>query len=229
VGLFIEPEEWDIVVRTFRCSEGEGSYHVELARSLIDLPGSLSGYIIGILVDIAPICLDREIEQLELTLGEMEEGVAESKARTARADGKAPAKVTASPGEQGKHGRKPMPPHLPRERTVHEPAPVCTGCGGTVLRKLLTFIFWLLVQPKYRETAAYSLENTGRRYELRSIDGHKRAFLTKSSNRERVCPEQGWAKADNREKDCGRCRRLPIRPALSRRRGAETGGIRVLV
>src|SRR6516162_6898768 len=63
--------------------------------------------------------LDREIEQLELTLGELEEGVAESKARTARADGKAPAKVTASPGEQGKHGRKPMPPHLPRERTVH--------------------------------------------------------------------------------------------------------------
>src|SRR5215468_5805188 len=80
--------------------------------------------------------LDREIEQLELTLGEMEEGVAESKARSARADGKAPAKVTASPGEQGKHGRKPLPPHLPRERTVHEPAPVCPGCGGTVLRKL---------------------------------------------------------------------------------------------
>jgi transposase len=80
--------------------------------------------------------LDREIEQLELTLGEMEEGVAESKARTAQAGGKAPAKVTASPGEEGKHGRKPMPPHLPRERTVHEPAPVCAGCGGTLLRKL---------------------------------------------------------------------------------------------
>jgi transposase len=80
--------------------------------------------------------LDREIEQLELTLGEMEEGVAESKARSARADGKAPAKVTASPGEEGKHGRKPLPGHLPRERTVHEPAPVCATCGGTVLRKL---------------------------------------------------------------------------------------------
>ena len=79
--------------------------------------------------------LDREIEQLELTLGEMEEGVAESKARTARADGKAP---TLAPrvGEDAKHGRKPLPAHLPRERTVHEPAPVCTGCGGTVLRKL---------------------------------------------------------------------------------------------
>ena len=29
-----------------------------------------------------------------------------------------------------------MPAHLPRERTVHEPAPTCTACGGTVLRKL---------------------------------------------------------------------------------------------
>jgi len=26
--------------------------------------------------------------------------------------------------------------HLPRERTLHEPAPACTACGGTVLRKL---------------------------------------------------------------------------------------------
>ena len=79
--------------------------------------------------------LDREIEQLELTLGEIEEGVAESKTRTARADRKAPT-VTASAGEAVKHGRKPMPAHLPRERTVHEPAPTCTACGGTVLRKL---------------------------------------------------------------------------------------------
>ena len=31
-------------------------------------------------------------------------------------------------------------------------------------------------REKYRETAAYSLENTGRRYELRSIDGHKKHF-----------------------------------------------------
>jgi transposase len=78
--------------------------------------------------------LDREIEQLELTLGELEEGVAESKIRTARADRKSP--LTASAGEAAKHGRKPMPAHLPRERIVHEPAPLCTGCGGTVLRKL---------------------------------------------------------------------------------------------
>jgi transposase len=76
--------------------------------------------------------LDREIEQLELTLGELEEGVAES---TARAAGAAPVAATRS-GEEGKHGRKPMPAQLPRERIVREPAPTCTGCGGTVLRKL---------------------------------------------------------------------------------------------
>ncbi len=79
--------------------------------------------------------LDREIEQLELTLGELEEGAVESKTRAARADGKAP-KPAAPAGEDRKHGRKPMPAHLPRERMVQEPAPVCSGCGGTVLRKL---------------------------------------------------------------------------------------------
>jgi transposase len=78
--------------------------------------------------------LDREIEQLELVLGELEEGVAESKSRAARAEkASAPA---ARVSEDHKHGRKPMPAHLPRERTVHEPAPTCTACGGTVLRKL---------------------------------------------------------------------------------------------
>src|SRR5215831_7933641 len=79
--------------------------------------------------------LDREIEQLELRLRELEEGVAESKSRTARAEAKAPAPA-ARASEDHKHGRKPMPAHLPRERTVHEPAPTCTACGGTVLRKL---------------------------------------------------------------------------------------------
>jgi transposase len=79
--------------------------------------------------------LDREIEQLELVLGELEEGVAESKSRAAPAEKKAPA-PEARASEDHKHGRKPMPAHLPRERTVHEPSPTCTACGGTVLRKL---------------------------------------------------------------------------------------------
>jgi transposase len=81
--------------------------------------------------------LDREIEQLELLLGELEEGVAEGKGRAEQAANQerampAPAK---SPNRQP-GGRKPLPAHLPRERIVYEPAPTCSCCGGTVLRKL---------------------------------------------------------------------------------------------
>jgi transposase len=79
--------------------------------------------------------LDREIEQLELLLGELEEGVAESKVRVEQAANSAiPAR--AKPPNRQPGGRKPRPAHLPRERIVHEPAPACTCCGGTVLRKL---------------------------------------------------------------------------------------------
>src|ERR1700757_4778415 len=58
-----------------------------------------------------------------------------AKAAPAGADTKTPAPA-ARASEDHKHGRKPMPAHLPRERTVHEPSPTCTACGGTVLRKL---------------------------------------------------------------------------------------------
>jgi transposase len=80
--------------------------------------------------------LDREIEQLEFVLGDLEEGVAESNERAARAQS------DATPGERRKtsdrkpFGRKPLPDHLPRERVVHEPALSCSSCGGTVLRKI---------------------------------------------------------------------------------------------
>jgi transposase len=81
--------------------------------------------------------LDREIEQLELLLGELEEGVAESKARSEQAEKKEPAApVGAKPTNRQAGGRKPLPAHLPRERTVHQPAAACSCCGGTVLRKL---------------------------------------------------------------------------------------------
>jgi transposase len=65
------------------------------------------------------------------------EGVAESQVRAERAETKdramaARAKSTSrQPG-----GRKPLPAHLLRERIVHEPAPACSCCGSTVLRKL---------------------------------------------------------------------------------------------
>jgi hypothetical protein len=81
--------------------------------------------------------LDREIEQLELLIGELEEGVAENKIRAEQAEDKARAISTrAKPSDHQAGGRKPLPAHLPRERTEHQPAAVCICCGGTVLRKL---------------------------------------------------------------------------------------------
>jgi len=78
--------------------------------------------------------LDREIEQLELLLGDLEEGIAESTARVERTR-KEPASAR-SKAERTPHGRKPLPEHLPRERIVLEPPAACTSCGGTVLRFL---------------------------------------------------------------------------------------------
>jgi transposase len=79
--------------------------------------------------------LDREIEQLELMIGEFEEGLAESTARAEQAEPKtespAPAKKAHKPT-----GRKPLPPHLPREQIMHLPQGACGCCGGTVLRKI---------------------------------------------------------------------------------------------
>jgi transposase len=82
--------------------------------------------------------LDQEIEQLELLLGELEEGVAEGRTRAEQV-----AKSPAAPRRDKRkghtpHGRKPLPEHLPREEIIHPPASSCTCCGGTVLRKVGT-------------------------------------------------------------------------------------------
>ena len=83
--------------------------------------------------------LDREIEQLELLIGDIEEGVAESEARTEQAedkDGK-PTNPERARRERSKPtGRKPLPAHLPREQVTHAPQEACSCCGGTVLRKI---------------------------------------------------------------------------------------------
>src|SRR3981189_89484 len=80
--------------------------------------------------------LDREIEQLELLLGELEESGAGSDARPERA-----ARAPATPGrptprDHKPTGRKPLPAHLPREQVTHSPQGACSCCGGTVLRKI---------------------------------------------------------------------------------------------
>ena len=80
--------------------------------------------------------LDREIEQLELILGELEEGVAESNERTVRAQPDDSRRERAKSKARKPPGRKPLPEHLVRERVVHEPPQACASCDGTVLRKI---------------------------------------------------------------------------------------------
>jgi transposase len=75
----------------------------------------------------------RLIEQLELQLAELEEGVAEEEAAAEIA---APAmEPAARPRGPRKPARRPLPENLPRERIIY-PAPcACPSCGGPV-RKL---------------------------------------------------------------------------------------------
>jgi transposase len=80
--------------------------------------------------------LDREIEQLELLIGDIEEGVAESEARTEQADDKKASPERAKRERHKPTGRKPLPAHLPREQVTHAPQGACSCCGGTVLRKI---------------------------------------------------------------------------------------------
>lgn len=64
--------------------------------------------------------LDRQIEQLELLLEDLEEG----EAATRRAS-------VPSRGERRQPVRRPLPEHLPREEVVHDPGSICPECGGT--------------------------------------------------------------------------------------------------
>jgi transposase len=85
--------------------------------------------------------LDRDIEQLELLIGELEEEAAEEEARAGGADPelddlddeKLPSRRTRS---RKRPGRAKLPEHLPRETVTHEPACTCPGCGGTVFSRV---------------------------------------------------------------------------------------------
>jgi transposase len=71
--------------------------------------------------------LDREIEQLELLLGDIEESDAERQARTEAPDGEA----SSTPPSKKPSVRKPLPDHLPLETITHEAPCVCPTCGAT--------------------------------------------------------------------------------------------------
>jgi transposase len=70
------------------------------------------------------------LDQLELQLAELEEGVAQDSVA---------AELTMPPDdaetERQKPARRPLPDHLPRERVVHQGPHDCPSCGGE-LRKL---------------------------------------------------------------------------------------------
>jgi transposase len=68
--------------------------------------------------------LDRQIEQMELRLEELQ---------TTQAELPPVAKPQAE--EKSKPVRRPLPEHLPRERVVHEPACNCPDCG-TAMKKI---------------------------------------------------------------------------------------------
>ena len=89
--------------------------------------------------------LDRDIEQLELLIGELEEE--DRRGRCTRwprpiPPGMRHSRMTRSPRSEGLGPRKNvpvrarLPDHLPRETVTHEPACTCPGCGGTVFSRI---------------------------------------------------------------------------------------------
>jgi transposase len=70
--------------------------------------------------------LDRDIEQLELLIGDMEESDAERQAQSEAAGSDASSSTPKKPSV-----RAPLPDHLPLETIVHDAPCVCPTCGGT--------------------------------------------------------------------------------------------------
>ncbi|MDZ4318136.1 MAG: IS66 family transposase zinc-finger binding domain-containing protein, partial [Phenylobacterium sp.] len=76
--------------------------------------------------------IDRQIDLLELVIGDMEEAEAEDEARTASTS---PVSPRAAPApRQG--NRRPLPDHLPREIVTHAGPCACPVCGSDKLRKI---------------------------------------------------------------------------------------------
>ena len=75
--------------------------------------------------------LRERIEQLELTLADIDELLAETAAEagTAAAD---PQPVAKAPAETAQPARRPLPQQLPREVVAHAAPCVCSACGGAL-------------------------------------------------------------------------------------------------
>jgi len=76
--------------------------------------------------------ISRQIDLLELVIGDMEEAEAEDEARTASTS--SAGQWAASVSRQG--NRRPLPDHLPREIVTHPGPCACPACGSDKLRKI---------------------------------------------------------------------------------------------
>lgn len=74
------------------------------------------------------------LEQLELSLAELEEDASE--AETTAELAAARAKMVVRGFERRRPARRPLPEHLPRERIVYPAPAACPCCGGGTLRKI---------------------------------------------------------------------------------------------
>jgi transposase len=81
--------------------------------------------------------LDRDIEQLELLIGKLEEEAAEGEG-SGNPNGAAQnnAGRPSQPRPRKQPVRAPLPDHLPRETVTHQPACTCPGCGGQVFSRI---------------------------------------------------------------------------------------------
>jgi transposase len=71
--------------------------------------------------------LDRQIEQLELALGDFEETAAHVEAQASDQP------VSPAAARKPRGPRRPLPEHLPREIVRHEPPTCCAACGSSKL------------------------------------------------------------------------------------------------
>jgi transposase len=73
------------------------------------------------------------LEQLELSLSDLEEDAAQAQAKAEiAASAAASEKVVVKTFERRKPARRPLPEHLPRERIVYPSASACPCCGGAL-------------------------------------------------------------------------------------------------
>jgi transposase len=74
------------------------------------------------------------LEQLELSLAELEEDASEAETTAELAAVRA--KIVVRGFERRRPARRPLPEHLPRERVVYPALTVCPCCGSGALRKM---------------------------------------------------------------------------------------------